>query len=457
METSSTNDNLHLNPSLRLMATFRVLNEETRSLDHHDFSFARYPEFHGILLSLASGQKAPIAFESLTPKLAQTLANMGIIQLSVDHINKNAAETTAKVIGLKPQVLATITVLVRHPDAPSARHSLVIDSFKTASQWLLNASSSDNGQMTFDNLSDNDITMLTDHSILISKDPSTAANYPSPLNTESLFLQQLTTAEQVFVQNKGEAIPDKVIQLLGKQVPELPKENIVWSCEAGTRLPNASILSEAELATLITDPKQRLAIPSVAAQKQQWQQKLGVAKIEFKRQAYAQLVDIIAPAHQLALQAHVKSLVDKNYFGPIGDGQVDRRMAIHNEAVTASLHHRLAKLVSFITGEELQASYAYLGCYLDGAVLERHIDRAQCQYNLSIVFDMCDEKGDAVDPWPIYLQVKNKPLAVNLNVGSGLLYRGTEIEHWRDKLPAGHRAIVCFYHFVSPNFDGALI
>ncbi|MGB1192405.1 MAG: hypothetical protein ACPG3T_05740, partial [Pseudomonadales bacterium] len=119
--------------------------------------------------------------------------------------------------------------------------------------------------------------------------------------------------------------------------------------------------------------------------------------------------------------------------------------------------HRLAKLVSLITGEELQASYAYLGCYLGGAVLERHIDRAQCQYNLSIVFDMSDEEDNLVEPWPIYLQVKNKPVAVNLEVGSGLLYRGTDIEHWRDKLPEGHRAIVCFYHFVSPNFDGSLI
>lgn len=457
METSPISDNLHLNPSLRLMATFRVLNEETRIIDHHDFSFARYPEFHDILLLLAAGQKTSIAFASLTAKLAQILASKGIVELSVDHAKKTAAEDSVKVIGFKPQVLATITVLVRHHNSPSARHALVIDSFKTASKWLLNAIHCNKNQISFNTLSNNDIAMLTEQGILISNDPPAAATYPSTSISDTILSQQLASAEQVFIQKKGEAIPSKVIQLLGKQVPELPQADIVWTCEAGTRLPNATILSETELNTLISDPKKRLAIPSVAAQKKQWQQKLGIYKVAFKRQAYAQLVDIISPAHQLALQTHVKSLVEKNYFGPIGDGQVDRRMAIHNEAVTASLHHRLAKLVSFITGEELQASYAYLGCYLGGAVLERHIDRPQCQYNLSIVFDMCDEKGGAVDPWPIYLQVKNKPLAVNLDIGSGLLYRGTQIEHWRDQLPEGHRAIVCFYHFVSPNFDGSLI
>ncbi|MDB2410397.1 hypothetical protein N9W57_07235 [Pseudomonadales bacterium] len=449
MESTSINSHLHLNPSLRLMATFRVLNEETRQVDHHDFLFDRYPEFKAILLALASDQKVPTAFASAPISLAHMLENKGIVQLSVDDKNDPI------IIGFKPQVIATITIFARYENTPSTRRALVIDSFKSASKWLLTAIDSDQSELH--GLNSDDKTTLAEQGVLIANDPPSIASYPNPLLSEAVSLQQLETAEQVFIQNSGEAIPEKVIRLLGKQVPELPDNKIVWSCDAGTRLPNATILPEAELSQLITDTKQRLAISSVAKRKQEWKKKLSIAKVEFKRQAYAQLIDVISPAHQLSLQAHVKALVENNYFGPLGDGQVDRRMAIHNETVTASLHHRLAKLVSLITGEELQASYAYLGCYLGGAVLERHIDRAQCQYNLSIVFDMSDEEGNPVEPWPIYLQVKNKPVAVNLEIGSGLLYRGTDIEHWRDKLPEGHRAIVCFYHFVSPSFDGSLI
>jgi len=431
------------------MATFRVFNEETKSLDHHDFSLARYPEFRTILLALASGQKAASAFACAQPALARELESKGIVLLSLDDKKESS------VIGLNPKAVATITLFARYSNAPSTRQAIVINSFMTASKWLLKAISS--SQRTLNGLNQDDINMLAKQGALIENDPPAIAAYPDPLTAEELSSQQIATAEQVFIQNVGEGIPKKVIALLGKQIPELPQSTIVWTCDAGTRLPNATPLSDAKLAKLITDPKQRLAIPSVAAQKKQWQQKLSIAKIEFKRQAYAQLVDIISPAHQSALKSHVRTLVKNNYFGPVGDGQVDRRMAIHNETVTASLHHRLAKLVSLITGEELQASYAYLGCYLGGAVLERHVDRAQCQYNLSIVFDMSDDEGNTVEPWPIYLQVKNKPLAVNLDVGSGLLYRGTDIEHWREKLPEGHRAIVCFYHFVSPSFNGALI
>jgi len=449
MKISPTNQDLHLNPSLRLMATFRVLNEETRSLDHHDFLFARYPEFQTILLALASGEKASVAFASASPLLLRVLESKGIVLLSLDDKNEST------VIALKPNTVATITLFARYQHTPSTRLALVIDSYTEASIWLLNAFATT--ETVLEKLNQDDIKILIEQGALIESDPPAIATYPNPSIAEETFSEQLATAEQVFIQNNGEAIPDKVLGLLGKQIPELPKGTIVWTCDAGTRLPNATLLSDKKISELIIDPKQRLAIPSVAAQKKQWQQKLNIAKIEFKRQAYAQLIDIITPTHQRALKEHVRLLVKNNYFGPIGDGQVDRRMAIHNETVTASIHHRLTKLVSLITGEVLQASYAYLGCYLGGAVLERHVDRAQCQYNLSIVFDMSDEEGNAVEPWPIYLQVRNKPVAVNLEVGSGLLYRGTDIEHWREKLPEGHRAIVCFYHFVSPSFDGALI
>ena len=57
-------------------------------------------------------------------------------------------------------------------------------------------------------------------------------------------------------------------------------------------------------------------------------------------------------------------MVSHHYFGPINDGQVERRMGIHNESVTAALHLRLTKLVSLITGEDLKPSYAYLGLSL---------------------------------------------------------------------------------------------
>jgi hypothetical protein len=60
------------------------------------------------------------------------------------------------------------------------------------------------------------------------------------------------------------------------------------------------------------------------------------------------------------------------------------------------------------------------------------------------------------DPWPIYLEINNQPVVIHLSVGDGILYSGTEVLHWRDALPEGQRAIVCFFHFVGEDFRGSL-
>jgi hypothetical protein len=54
------------------------------------------------------------------------------------------------------------------------------------------------------------------------------------------------------------------------------------------------------------------------------------------------------------------------------------------------------------------------------------------------------------------MELDGNPTAVLLQVGDGLCYSGTDIWHWRDALPAGQRAIICFYHFVPAGFTGSL-
>jgi hypothetical protein len=172
---------------------------------------------------------------------------------------------------------------------------------------------------------------------------------------------------------------------------------------------------------------------------------------------YAVLREILPPAPRAQLRRHVRQLVERGYFPALGDGQVELRAALHNEPSIASLHRGLAAILSGLGGETLQASYCYLSCYEAGAVLERHKDRPQCKYNLSLVLDMQGPEATVEpEPWPIYLEIDGQPEAVRLQVGDGLAYSGTDIWHWRDALPAGQRAIVCFFHFVPDDFSGSL-
>jgi hypothetical protein len=131
------------------------------------------------------------------------------------------------------------------------------------------------------------------------------------------------------------------------------------------------------------------------------------------------------------------------------------RSSIHKQETMASLHRGLAGLLSSIADQPLIGSFCQLGLYYPGAVLKRHTDRPQCVLNLSLLIDMDGPHGEP-DPWPIYMSVGGETVSVELQIGDGLVYSGVDIEHWRDALPAGQRAIVGFFFFVPPDFKGTL-
>lgn len=81
--------------------------------------------------------------------------------------------------------------------------------------------------------------------------------------------------------------------------------------------------------------------------------------------------------------------------------------------------------------------------------LVEHTDRAQCKWNASIAF------ARTADLWPIYVEVPSGVKEIRAELGEVVVYRGTDIPHWREPLPAG-TATVCFFHFVNQPYQGTL-
>lgn len=288
---------------------------------------------------------------------------------------------------------------------------------------------------------------LRRHGLLVTALPPPDICLPDPANPPDT-AATLATAERVIPQAAGKPVPGEVCDLLGRHLPRLPTGlDLWWVVEAGTGL----VLPVPAPAT----PPPLLPGHGAAARRAAWNAQRAIARQSLVTQRYAVLREILATASQALLRHHVRELVARGYFPPLGDEQVERRMCIHNEPTIASLHRALANIVSSICGEDVQASYCYLSCYESGAVLPPHKDRPQCQYNLSLVFDMQGPAGEP-DPWPIYLELDGRPQAVLLRVGDGLVYSGTDLLHWREALPPGQRAIVCFFHFVPKDFTGSL-
>lgn len=131
------------------------------------------------------------------------------------------------------------------------------------------------------------------------------------------------------------------------------------------------------------------------------------------------------------------------------DHQVPTRRGEHNAALFSAVHSQLSNLVQSVANTPLKPSYCYMSVYPKGSVLTKHTDRAQCIWNASITF------ARTHGIWPIHVDGHKGPASIHADIGEVIVYRGTEIPHWRDALPEG-KATVCFFHFVDQDYRGAL-
>ena len=117
-----------------------------------------------------------------------------------------------------------------------------------------------------------------------------------------------------------------------------------------------------------------------------------------------------------------------------------------NDALCESILLNFHPIIEQISGKKLFPTYSYLRIYTKGDVLEKHVDRRACEYSCSITLDY-----EAERLWPIFIKPFDKDIKLEMDRGDVLLYKGCEVEHWRDKFKEGNSWIQLFLHYVDAN------
>ncbi len=174
----------------------------------------------------------------------------------------------------------------------------------------------------------------------------------------------------------------------------------------------------------------------------------------FRQKGFAPFGRLIHPLHLAALRRYYRYLIRKGTL-PLGDQQSSRRYVAHNESVARFFHQQLTAAVSQIVGEPVKPSYVYVASYQSGAELEKHTDREQCEFSITLCLDYSPEPR-LETPWPLHLDTRSGKVTVFQGIGDGLLYRGRELPHYRDALPQGSTSTSIFFHYVRQEFAGPL-
>ena len=132
------------------------------------------------------------------------------------------------------------------------------------------------------------------------------------------------------------------------------------------------------------------------------------------------------------------------------DGQIPHTYNSYSDIAMETLMLKCQPVMEKITGLKLTPAYTYTRIYKNGDVLKRHKDRFSCEISTTMNL--------GGDDWPIYLEPSGKEnlkgIEVNLKQGDMLIYRGCELEHWRNKFK-GKNCVQAFLHYNNRKTPGA--
>jgi len=141
--------------------------------------------------------------------------------------------------------------------------------------------------------------------------------------------------------------------------------------------------------------------------------------------------------------------------------QIPHTYSCYADIVMETLLLKCQPIMEKTTGLKLQPAYTYARLYKKGDALKRHKDRFSCEISTTMKLGGED--------WPIYLDpvnaeipptnipytiIGNKGVKVDLEPGDMLVYRGCQLEHWRNKFKGKFCAQV-FLHYNNKNTPGS--
>ena len=151
------------------------------------------------------------------------------------------------------------------------------------------------------------------------------------------------------------------------------------------------------------------------------------------------------------------------YFGVWSDPQVPDTYSHYSDIVMETLLVKLLPVMEKETSLKLNPNYSYARIYKKGDVLHRHKDRFSCEISTTLNL--------GGDKWPIYLSPNEnvglpdekkgitaksnaKGIKVDLNSGDMLIYKGNELEHWREDFK-GENCAQVFLHYNNVKTKGS--
>ena len=143
----------------------------------------------------------------------------------------------------------------------------------------------------------------------------------------------------------------------------------------------------------------------------------------------------------------------ENIYGTKNETQALGDLSRYGDLVFDTILDMSTKHICNYTNLVLYPTYSYHRLYTQGTELKRHKDRPSCDISTTLCLGYDSSNLNEEYNWPIFMGPNNgkrneQGVAVYLEPGDMVVYRGCFLEHWREPLLALNHSQV-FLHFTT--------
>lgn len=130
--------------------------------------------------------------------------------------------------------------------------------------------------------------------------------------------------------------------------------------------------------------------------------------------------------------------------------QVKDAHSVYGDTLMETLIEFLKPHIEQNTGLSLCSTYTYYRVYRPGMKLNVHRDRPSCEISSTICFGFKYNGKESNYRWGMSVE---PGILIDQDPGDGIIYRGCEVDHWRDTFDAGINSyqVQAFFHYIDKN------
>tara|TARA_R100001082_G_scaffold99442_1_gene68190 strand:+ start:321 stop:878 length:558 start_codon:yes stop_codon:yes gene_type:complete len=167
---------------------------------------------------------------------------------------------------------------------------------------------------------------------------------------------------------------------------------------------------------------------------------------DYEKKGYQIIRQLISPRFANYFWSYFELLVHNKHDRIAKESVVDHADALQGDPAFDCLSVNCLPQIELVTKKTLLPTYTFSRIYRTGSELKKHKDRPACEHSVSLCLG-----NNLIEKWPLsFIDFEGNVASPDLEPGDAVVYRGIELEHWRDVFK-GHKQCQLFMHYVDKD------